>query len=74
VFCNILNRAESIPALESAECRIVLLETSFDISRPADIGSAIIFAAASQHINEEEHFVSWERSNQDGLLHVSLGY
>ena len=36
---------------------IVLPEASFEVSRPADIGSAIIFALAPQHINEKEHLV-----------------
>jgi hypothetical protein len=39
----------------------VLPEASFEVSRPADIGSAIIFALAPQHINEKEHLVLWER-------------
>ena len=36
---------------------IVLPEASFQVSGPPDIGSAIIFASASQHINEKEHLV-----------------
>jgi hypothetical protein len=37
-----------------ADSRIVLPEASFEVSRPADIGSAIILASASQHVNEKE--------------------
>jgi hypothetical protein len=40
-----------------ADSCIVLPEASFEVSRPADIGSAIIFALAPQHINEKEHLV-----------------
>jgi hypothetical protein len=42
----------------SAAARIVLLKSSFYVRRPADIGSTIIFASASQHINKTEHFIS----------------
>jgi hypothetical protein len=40
-------------ALESTwlGSRIVLLEASFQVSRPAHIGSVIILASASQHVN-----------------------
>jgi hypothetical protein len=40
-----------------ADSRIVLPEAPFPVGRPADIGSAIIFASASQHINEKEYLV-----------------
>ena len=40
-----------------ANSRIVLLEASFQVSCPADIGSAIIFALASQHVNEKQYLV-----------------
>src|SRR5271169_6472123 len=50
----------------SAESRIVLLESFFYISRPADICSTIIFAPASQHINKK-HLVALGRLfSQDG--------
>jgi hypothetical protein len=48
----------------SAASRVVLLESSLYVSRPADIGPTIIFASASQHINETEHLVFWEWFNQ----------
>ena len=38
------------------------------VGRPANIGSTVIFASASQHINEKEHFVFWQRPNQDGAV------
>jgi len=57
----------------STKSRIVLLETSLDISRPADIGTAVILAAASQYVNEKEYFVFWARFNQNGFLHGSFG-
>ena len=41
----------------SAASRIVLLEASFHVSRPANIGAAIIFPSAPQNINEKELFV-----------------
>jgi hypothetical protein len=50
------------------ESRIVLLETSLYVSRPADIGSAIILALASQHINEEGHFLFWQKFSGDGFF------
>ena len=50
----------------SAESRIVLLESSLYVRRPANIGPTIIFASVSQHIDETEHLVFWERFNQDG--------
>jgi hypothetical protein len=39
--------------------RIVLLKAPFKISRPADVGSAVIFASATQHINEKQRFAFW---------------
>ena len=40
-----------------ADTCIVLSEASFEVGRPANICTAIIFASASQHINEKEHLV-----------------
>ena len=45
------------PSRLGTNSRIVLLKAPFEINRPADVGSAIIFAAASQHINEKQRFV-----------------
>jgi hypothetical protein len=42
-----------------ADSRIVLLEASFQVSRPADIGPAILLASGSQHVNEKEYLVLW---------------
>ena len=39
------------------DSRIMLLEASFQVGRPPDIGSAIVFASASQHVNAEEYLV-----------------
>jgi hypothetical protein len=39
-----------------AATRVMLPEASVYVSRPANIGSAIIFALASEHIDEEDHF------------------
>jgi hypothetical protein len=53
----------------------VLLKSSFYVCRPASIGSTIIFASASQHINKTEHFISYLSAlNQGSAPHVSLSY
>jgi len=54
----------------------VLLKSSFYVCRPADIGSTIIFALASQHINKTEHFISCFGGGliRTGLCTSALGY
>jgi hypothetical protein len=53
----------------------VLLKSSFDVCRPANIGSTIIFVLASQHINKTEHFISCLTAlNQGSAPHVSFSY
>jgi hypothetical protein len=39
--------------------RIVLLEASFQVCRPAGRGSAIILASAAEHVNEKGYLVLW---------------
>jgi len=44
-------------------------EASFQVGRPADIGSAIILVSAFQHVNEEEYRVlSSQRGFRSGVL------
>src|SRR5580704_10850860 len=56
------------PRRPGTESRIVLLESSLYVGGPADIGSAIVFALASQHINEKEHFLLWEQFNEEEVF------
>ena len=53
-----------------ADSRIVLLEVSFQVSRPADIGSAIILASASQHVNGKKYLALWGRLAMDKFRFV----
>jgi hypothetical protein len=53
------------PRRLGTKSRIVSLKSSLYVGGPADIGSTIVFALASQHINEKAHFLFWEQFNED---------
>ena len=54
-ICSVRHKAKFIGPSSpvGADSCILLPEASFEVSRPADRGSAITFASASQHINEK---------------------